>query len=192
LVIGDIAGKGFAAALLMASLQASLRSQCAIALDEPERVLRSVNQMFYENTVESAYATLFFAEYCDTSQRLRYVNCGHLSALLLRRDDSVERLASTSTVLGIFEDWDCEVAQQRMTSGDILALYTDGITETFNDREEDFGEHRLIAALRRHRELPAQASIAAIVEEVQRFGTREQQDDITLIIAKCREGIPLQ
>jgi serine phosphatase RsbU (regulator of sigma subunit) len=187
LVIGDIAGKGFAAALQMASLQANLRSQCAIALDEPQRLLRSVNRMFFENTTDSAYATLFFAEYCDQSQRLRYVNCGHLSALLLRRDDSVERLEPTATVVGLFREWDCAIAEQRLACGDILALYTDGITETFNDLEEDFAEHRLIEALRRNRELSAQASIASIVEQVQRFGACEQQDDITLIVAKCRD-----
>src|SRR6202011_4361677 len=83
LVIGDIAGKGIAAALLMANLQANLRSQCAIALDQPQRFLRSVNQLFYENTNDSAYATLFFAEYDDKTQHLRYANCGHLCALLL-------------------------------------------------------------------------------------------------------------
>ena len=78
LVIGDIAGKGIAGALLMANLQANLRSQCAMALDQPARFLRSVNQLFFENTVSSAYATLFFAEYDDRTGRLRYANCGHL------------------------------------------------------------------------------------------------------------------
>src|SRR5262249_35793245 len=67
LIIGDIAGKGIAAALLMANLQANLRAQCAIALEQPQRLLRSVNQLFYENTAESAYATLFFAEYDDNA-----------------------------------------------------------------------------------------------------------------------------
>jgi serine phosphatase RsbU (regulator of sigma subunit) len=187
LVIGDIAGKGFPAALLMANLQANLRSQCAIAIDEPQRLLRSVNRMFFENTAEGAYATLFFAEYCNHSRRLRYVNCGHLSGLVLRRDNSVERLDSTATVVGIFEEWDCEMAECSLACGDTLALYTDGITETFNEHGDDFGEHRLIAALRRHREQSSQSSIASIVEEVQQFGTCEQQDDITLIVAKCRE-----
>ena len=102
LVIGDIAGKGIAAALLMANLQANLRSQCAIALDEPQRFLRSVNQLFYENTIDSAYATLFFAEYHEREQRLRYANCGHLSGLLLRSDGALERLETTATVLGLF------------------------------------------------------------------------------------------
>ena len=153
LVIGDIAGKGIAAALLMANLQANLRSQCAIALDQPQRFLRSVNQLFYENTVDSAYATLFFAEYDDRTRRLRYANCGHLPALLLRRDDTLERLDSTCTVLGIFKEWDCSIGECRLSRGDTLVLYTDGITESFNDAEEEFGEQRLIEALRRHREL---------------------------------------
>ena len=88
LVVGDIAGKGMAAALLMANLQANLRSQYASALDQPELLLRSVNQLFYENTGDSAYATLFFAEYDGQTERLRYVNCGHLPALLLRTNAS--------------------------------------------------------------------------------------------------------
>jgi serine phosphatase RsbU (regulator of sigma subunit)/catechol 2,3-dioxygenase-like lactoylglutathione lyase family enzyme len=185
LVIGDIAGKGMAAALLMANLQANLRSQCAIALDEPQRFLRSVNQLFYESTEESAYATLFFAEYDAESQRLRYGNCGHLCALLLRRDQSLERLESTTTVLGLFNDWDCLIGECRLKQGDTLALYTDGITEAFNAAEEEFGEERLIEALRRHRELPTRDMLSAILAEVQRFGTREQHDDLTLMIARC-------
>jgi serine phosphatase RsbU (regulator of sigma subunit)/catechol 2,3-dioxygenase-like lactoylglutathione lyase family enzyme len=191
LVIADISGKGIAAALLMANLQANLRSQCAIALDEPERSLRSVNQLFYDNTNESAYATLFFAEYDDRTCRLRYVNCGHLAALLLRRDNSIERLLSTGTVIGLFKDWDCTISESRLFSGDTLVLYTDGITEAFNDLDEEFGEPRLIEALRRSRELSAQATIASIVGEVQQFSPREQRDDITLIVAKCRGSDPV-
>src|ERR1022692_3595169 len=99
LVLGDIAGKGIAGALLMANLQANLRSQCTIAWHEPRRLLRSVNQLFYDNTADHAYATLFFAEYDDQTQRMRYVNCGHLPALVLRGNNSLERLDSTCTVL---------------------------------------------------------------------------------------------
>jgi serine phosphatase RsbU (regulator of sigma subunit) len=183
-VIGDIAGKGIAAALLMANLQANLRSQCAIAIDQPQRFLRSVNQLFYENTAENAYATLFFAEYDDQSGRLRYANCGHLCALLLRSDNTLERLDSTATVLGLFQEWDCSIGERQLLTGDTLALYTDGITESFNDADEEFGERRLIAALRRHRELPSSALLAAIVGEVREFSPKEQHDDITLIVAK--------
>ena len=186
LVIGDISGKGIAAALLMANLQANLRSQCAIAFDRPQRLLRSVNQLFCENTAEGAYATLFFAEYDDKARRLRFVNCGHLSALLLRSDNTIEKLDSTCTVLGLFKEWDCSIAARRLFSGDTLVLYTDGITESFNDAQEEFGEQRLIEALRRHRELSSQNLIASIVAEVRQF-SREQHDDITIIVAKCRD-----
>ena len=185
LVIGDIAGKGIGAALLMANLQANLRSQCAIALDQPQGFLRSVNQLFYENTTDSAYASLFFAEYDDNKRRLRYANCGHLSALLLRGNNTLERLDSTCTVLGIFKEWDCLIEERLLCSGDTLALYTDGITESLNERGEEFGELRLIEVLRRHRELSSQALLTSIVNEVRQFSPHEQQDDITLIVAKC-------
>src|SRR5437870_10278149 len=89
LVVADVAGKGMPAALVMANLQANLRSQCAIALEHPEKMLRSVNDLFYNNTVEAIYASLFFAEYDDRTRRLRYANCGHLSALVLRGDDGI-------------------------------------------------------------------------------------------------------
>ena len=190
LVIADIAGKGIAAALLMANLQANLRSQCTSALDEPSHLLRSVNRLFYENTSESAYATLFFAEYDDGTRQLRYANCGHVSALLLRRDGTIERLDSTCTVVGLFREWDCSIAERRLFPGDTLALYSDGITESFNDAGEDFGEQRLIEVLRRNRKLPSEAVIASIIDEVRHFGTDEQHDDITLIVAKCRDGQP--
>jgi len=188
LVIGDIAGKGIAAALLMANLQANLRSQCAIALDQPQRFLRSVNQLFYENTADSAYATLFFAEYDDRARRLRYANCGHLCALLLRSDNTLERLDSTGTVLGLFKEWDCSIGERGLFPGDTLALYTDGVTESFNSAEEEFGEQRLIEALRRHRGLPSNALLASLVAEVRQFSPNEQHDDITLIVAKCRRS----
>ena len=187
LVIGDISGKGIAAALLMAHLQANLRSQSAIAWDQPQRLLRSVNQLFYENSTDNAYATLFFGEYDDKARRLRYANCGHLSALLLRRDNTLERLDSTSTVLGLFSEWDCSIAEREIFSGDTLALYTDGVTESFNNNGDEFGEQRLIEALRRNRDLSSEALLASIVEDIRLFNPQEQHDDITLIVARCRE-----
>ena len=173
----------------MANLQASMRSQCAIASDQPQNFLRSVNQLFYENTAEADYATFFFSEYDDKTRRLRYANCGHLSPLLLRRDETLERLNSTSTVLGLFRSWDCALEERQLFSGDTLLFYTDGATESFNDAGEEFGERRLIEALRRHRGQSAQALIGSIVEEVHRFNPNEQQDDITLIVAQCRENL---
>jgi serine phosphatase RsbU (regulator of sigma subunit) len=186
LVLGDISGKGIAGALLMANLQANLRSQCILCLDDPQRLLRSVNQLFYDNTTDSSYATLFFAEYDDRVQRLRYANCGHLCGLLLRGNDSLERLDSTSTVLGLFKEWDCSISECQLLPGDAMALYTDGITESFNAAEEEFGEQRLCDALRRHRKLSSPDLLAAIVSEVQSFSPAEQYDDMTLIVAKCK------
>lgn len=186
LVVGDICGKGIAAALLMANLQANVRSQCAVAVDQPQRLLESVNQLFCDNTGDSVFATLFFAEYDDGLRRVRYVSCGHLSALLLRSDETLERLEPTCTVLGLFRDWDCSVAEERLFAGDTLALYTDGVTESFNDAGEEFGERRLVEALRRHRELPPKDLLASIVGDVREFSPREQHDDITLIVAKCQ------
>ncbi len=184
LAIGDIAGKGIAAALLMASLHASMRSQRTIRLGGPERLLRSVNQFFCENTADTAYATLFFAEYVDKLGRLRYVSCGHLPALLLRSDGSLERLESTCTVVGLFQEWPCSVQERQLLPGDTLALYTDGITEAFNHAEEEFGEQRLIEALRRHRDLPSQELLESVIDEVRGFSPREQHDDITMIVAR--------
>jgi len=188
LVLSDIAGKGIAGALLMANLQANLRSQCAIALDQPQAFLRSVNRLFFENTTDGAYATLFFGEYDERQKRLRYVNCGHLPALLLRAGGDIERLEATCTVLGLFDKWDCDVEERQLEPGDTLVIYTDGVTESFHEHEEQFGEERLIAALQRNKECGSRELIAAVIREVQAFSPNEQQDDITLIAAKCREG----
>jgi len=154
-------------------------------------MLRSVNQLFYENTDRSAYATLFFAEYDEKSARLRYANCGHLPPLLVRCDGAIEKLDSTSTVLGLFEQWDCSIAERRLFPGDTLVLYTDGITESFNPAGEEFGERRLIGALVRHQDLAPPAAITTIIEEVENFSSHQQHDDITLIVAKCKGGRPL-
>jgi serine phosphatase RsbU (regulator of sigma subunit)/catechol 2,3-dioxygenase-like lactoylglutathione lyase family enzyme len=186
LVIGDVSGKGIAAALLMANLQANLRSQCASGCTNPVAFLRSVNHLFYQNTVESAYASLFFAEYNDDSRHLRYANCGHLSGLILRPDGTCQHLDSTGTLLGLFPTWDCHIAECQLSAGDLLALYTDGVTEALNDRGDEFGEENLVQRLRHHREQPCQSTVEAITSEVRGLAPADQHDDITLILAKCR------
>jgi serine phosphatase RsbU (regulator of sigma subunit)/catechol 2,3-dioxygenase-like lactoylglutathione lyase family enzyme len=206
LVLADIAGKGLSGALLMASLQANLRAQCAtlaafkelfpFALEDFAQLLVSVNRLFCQNTGDGIYATLFFADYDDASRRLSYVNCGHLPALLMHDSQSssetggdpfpLGHLHSTSTVMGLFDSWGCHFVQTQLAPGDILLMYTDGVTEATNATGEEFGEQRLIEALRRHRELPSQALLASIVADVRQFSPHEQHDDITLIVAKCR------
>jgi len=185
LVLADIAGKGISGALLMANLQANLRSQYAVALDDLPRLLQSVNRLFYENTADNSYATLFFGDYDDRTRRLRYANCGHLPPLLLRADGSVARLEATSTVLGLFETWSCSVEETFLAAGDSLVLYTDGVTEAARADGEEFGEERLIQTVCAHRSLPVADLLTAIVSAVREFSGPEQADDITLVVAKC-------
>lgn len=186
LVLADVAGKGISGALLMANLQANLRSQYAVALEDLPRLLKSVNQLFYENSDDGSFATIFFADYDDSSGRLCYANCGHLPALLLRADGHLERLSSTATVLGLFEGWECSVEEVHLAPGDILVLYSDGITEAENAQEEQFGESRLIETMLAHRHLSVRSLLETIVETVQKFSEGEQADDITLVLARCR------
>jgi sigma-B regulation protein RsbU (phosphoserine phosphatase) len=184
LVLADIAGKGISGALLMANLQANLRSQYAAAFDDLPRLLKSVNQLFYENTGESSYATLFFGDYDDCSRRLRYVNCGHWPPVLLRADGRLERLSATATVLGLFDQWECSARESHLAPGDMLMLYTDGVTEATDAAGEEFGECRLLDTLKSHSHLPVGPLLEAVVEAVEQFSGGQQQDDITLVIAR--------
>ena len=186
MVLADVAGKGISGALLMANLQANLRSQYALALEDLPRLLKSVNQLFYQNTDDHSYATLFFADYDDSTRRLRYVNCGHLPPLLRRADGGIERLTATATVLGLFEKWECAAEEVRLAPGDILVLYSDGVTEAASDRGEEFGEPRLIETLCAQPHLPAPALLEALLAAVEEFSHGQQADDITLVVARCR------
>jgi sigma-B regulation protein RsbU (phosphoserine phosphatase) len=185
LVLADISGKGMSAALLMANLQANLRGQYALALEDMSRLLRSVNLLFYRNTETSHYATMFFAIYDEGTRRLRYVNCGHNPPILMRANGDLERLTATATVLGLFEEWDCGVAECEFASGDVLVIYTDGITEAGPNEEEEFGEERLIATTQKHRQQSAIEILNNIVAEVQQASRGRQADDMTLIVAGC-------
>jgi serine phosphatase RsbU (regulator of sigma subunit) len=98
----------------------------------------------------------------------------------------LQRLDSTSTVLGLFNGWDGDVGECQLSSGDTLALYTDGVIEPFNDAGEEFGEQRLVEALQQYRELPTPALLDSVADEVRQFSSQEQTDDFTLIVAKCR------
>jgi len=173
-----------------------LRSQYAIAVDDLPRLLASVNRLFHENSDDASYATLFFADYDDSSRKLRYANCGHLPPLLLRAGGSlrdqvpetprVEWLRSTCTVMGLFETWHCEIAEVELAAGDTLVLYTDGVSEASNTEGEEFGESRLLDILRSHSHLPVEPLLQAVVAAVQQFsGGSDQQDDITMVIARC-------
>ncbi|MGH3111960.1 MAG: PP2C family protein-serine/threonine phosphatase, partial [Gaiellaceae bacterium] len=148
LTLADISGKGFPAALLTASLQASLRSRSSQDMLDLPRQLQSVNQLLFRSSEANRFATLFLGVYDDASGRLLYANCGHNPPVVLRGCGSVERLSPTAPVLGLFEEWECHSCELRLERGDLLVIFSDGITEAFDVAGEEFGEDRLIDALR--------------------------------------------
>jgi sigma-B regulation protein RsbU (phosphoserine phosphatase) len=106
--------------------------------------------------------------------------------VILGRDDRVERLTPTGPALGLFEPWECQTGELRLESGDLLTVFSDGITEAFNGAGEEFGEHRLIETLRSHRQLPAASLVDVVLRRVAEFGGSEQTDDQTLVVARVR------
>lgn len=185
IVLADISGKGMSGALLMANLQANLRSQYAVAREDLPCLLQSVNRLFYENTTDESFATMFFGLYNDSCRSLRYANCGHVAPLLLRADGSLQCLTSTTTVLGLFLKWESPVEEVKLYPGDLLVICTDGVTEAPNPLGEEYGEARLAELIRQNRSLPVKELMAAIQESVEKFSGAIQADDITLIVARC-------
>lgn len=185
-VLADIVGKGISGALLMANLQASLGGQYALAQQDLARLLSAVNRLFYKNTESNHYATMFFGLYDDATRKLRYANCGHNPPLLLHREGAAERLMATATVLGAFENWECAVAEVQIVPGDVLAIYTDGITEAANAAAEEFGEERLLQLLQANRNLAPALLLEKVIAGVQQFSPGEQGDDLTLIVGRAR------
>jgi len=186
LVLADVAGKGIAAALLMASLQADLRSHCAAGLQDLAVVLQCVNRLLLDSTEPGFFVTLFFGIYEDQGRRLRYANCGHNAPMMLRRDGTLERLESTATVLGVFEGWNCPTGEVELAPGDLVVMFTDGITEAMNAKEEEFGEARLIETVRTYHHAPVSELLARITAAVENFSGGRPQDDLTLVIARAQ------
>jgi phosphoserine phosphatase RsbU/P len=186
IVLADISGKGMSGALLMANLQANLRSQYAVALDDLPRLLQSVNRLFYENTTDESYATMFFGVYDDSSRKLRYANCGHVAPLIFHGDGTIQRLKSTTTVLGLFLKWESPIREVLLQPGDLLVVCTDGVTEAPNAQEEEYGQERLAEVVRDNKDLTVNELLDVIQANVQKFSGQTQADDITLIVARCR------
>ena len=191
LVLADISGKGMSAALLMANLQANLRGQYALALEDIPRLLRSVNRLFYKNTETNHYATTFFAVYDDETRRLRYVNCGHNPPFLARADGSVERLDSHRDRAGTVRRVGLHASPNlNWQPGDVLVIYTDGISEASPNEEDEFGEERLIEADAQ----PPAASADEILEAIlsrgaavqpRRAGRRHDADRGAGTVGRC-------
>jgi serine phosphatase RsbU (regulator of sigma subunit) len=184
-VLADVAGKGISAALLMANLQAHLRSQSAIVSHDFSQTLERVNRLFFESTEPNNYATLFIGVYEDATRRLRYVNCGHNPPVVVRENE-VERLCATATVLGLFDGWQCNVAETELAPDDILAICTDGVLEAANPTGEEFGEEGLVKTLRAQPCRSARELLESVISAVKNFAPGEQADDITLLVAKAK------
>lgn len=188
LVIADVAGKGVAAALLMANLQGSIHNRPDISIADLPTLLSSLNLHLYKHTEPDRYASLFFGCYNDYSRTLAYVNCGHSPALLVRPQGEMTRLDATATVLGLFPRWECSVRQVLLRPGDVLSIFTDGLTETTAPGGDEFGEACLMQLLQRCAARSSQEILDDIEQALQNFRQSEHvQDDLTLLIARSLE-----
>jgi sigma-B regulation protein RsbU (phosphoserine phosphatase) len=186
LVLADVAGKGIHAALLMANLQAHLRSQSGIAPFDPVRVLSEVNRLLFGSTATEHYATVFLGVYDDETRRLRYVNGGLNPPVLLpsRADAAPVRLPPTAPAVGLFETWQGSAGEIAIEPGDVLALFSDGVTEAMHG-EDEFGEARFIDELAACRGRSAVEIVETILASVQEFSAGTQYDDLTLVVARA-------
>jgi phosphoserine phosphatase RsbU/P len=186
LVLADISGKGISAALLMASLQASLRGQYSQAPDDLPRVLREVNRTFFESTASSRYATLFFGIYDDRTSRMQYANCGHPPPMLLASAGALDRLQPTGPAIGLFDEWRCTTGEVALTRQDTLVMFSDGVVEAFNAQGQEFGDARLLDLVRAQAGASAATLVDAIAGAVQQHSGPALSDDLTLVVARGR------
>jgi phosphoserine phosphatase RsbU/P len=188
IAVGDVSGKGIAAALMMASLQASLRGQTIKPCDTLAEMIHHINGLVYEASSSNRYATFFYAEYNPVSRKLRYVNAGHNPPLLRRKKgEGYEflRLEEGGTVIGLFPDFPYKEAEIELQSGDILVAFTDGISEAMNHAEEEFDEERLIEAIRNCPDRSAANISSFILEHVDAFTAgANQHDDMTIVVMR--------
>jgi serine phosphatase RsbU (regulator of sigma subunit) len=150
-------------------------------LQRPAEVLALVNRHFFNSTAAERFATLVFASYDDRTRKIRYVNCAHCPPLLLRANGDLEKLDSTATMLGAFSLWACSEAETELRTGDTLLLYSDGVTEAGADNGDDYGDERLIQALRFNQSQPADALVQAIIDDVNEYSRGERSDDVTVV-----------
>jgi phosphoserine phosphatase RsbU/P len=181
LCIADVAGKGLPAAFLMANLQAAVRGLASPALS-PDALCARLNALLCRNTTDDRFITLFYAQLDGPSRRLRYANAGHNPPLLLRRDGSHERLGEGGGVLGIFPEQTYAPGTVQLAPGDRVVLFTDGVTEANNPAGEEFGEERLLALLREHRESSAEKLQKRILAAADEFSGGHWHDDATLLV----------
>ena len=185
IAVADISGKGIFAAQLMASLQASLRSQAPLATgcDTADLVSR-VNTHLFRNTSDDRYATFFYAVYDSQEKSLTYTNAGHLAPILLS-DTGCEFLDQGGTVVGLFEEYQYTQVTKKLTPGSVLVAFSDGLTEPENVYGEEFGTDRVKAEVIRQRLLPVATLATNLIASAEQWaGSAEQADDITVVVAR--------
>ncbi len=188
-VIADVSGKGVPAALLMASLQSALRAE-ADAMRSPCDVVSHLNRTIFEHTDGATFVTLFYGLIDLERAKLTYCNAGHVPPLILSKDKAVKVLDETDIVLGVdgeatYRDTDVELRE-----GDLLFLYTDGITEELNTYDQPFGEGRLIQELKQAYELKPETILANIHAAVMRHTMGKPQDDLTALVIRLEALVP--
>jgi phosphoserine phosphatase RsbU/P len=195
LAIGDISGKGISAALLMASIQSSLRAQLSANARAPEstdngkdfstsELTGLLNTQLYESTSAEKFATFFCAIYEEEAGHLHYTNAGHLPPILIRKGRA-QLLEVNGMVLGAFPNQPYGRGRVELQPGDLLAAYTDGITEPENAYGEEFGERRLTELLIRNARRPLEEVVTVVTEAASAWGNAtEQQDDMTLLLLR--------
>jgi phosphoserine phosphatase RsbU/P len=187
IALGDISGKGISAALLMASLRASLRSIASLQQEDLAALISHVNKLVYESSTANRYATFFYAEYNPKSCLLTYVNAGHNPPYILRGVETIP-LEATGTVVGLLPDADYAQATIQLQPGDVLLAFTDGISEAMNHEEEEWGEDHMLASARKLLNQPnctatAQQLLTCIFEAADQFTSgAPQHDDMTLLV----------
>ncbi|MFH1011257.1 MAG: SpoIIE family protein phosphatase [bacterium] len=184
LTIGDVSGKGAGAALIMANLQASLHALCGVDLSLPE-VMGRINRLIHQNTEPEQFITFFVGIFEARERTLTYINAGHNPPLLVHENRQIRNLETGGLILGVFPEATYEQETLPLSSGDVLFLYTDGVSEAMNAQSEELGEHRLHELVRVH----AKETPHAIVERILDMVTRHtdgipSSDDLTLLVAK--------
>lgn len=186
IALGDVAGKGISAALLMASIQSIMRTQLSDggAALTPAAAVSRLNRLLYASTSPEKYATFFFGLYNENTRELNYTNAGHLPPLVIRGEE-YEFLEVTGSVVGAFPSLQYEARTVALGPGDLLVAYTDGITEPENSYGEDFGTERLADVVIRNRHAEPAEIVAKILEAVRQWDTAtEQPDDMTVMIVR--------
>ena len=189
IAIGDVSGKGIAAALMMASLQASLRGEATRAPENLAAAVSSINRLVYEASSSNRYATFFYGQYDPAQGRFDYVNAGHNPPMLFHgagENTTVTRLEPGGTVIGLLESSRYEQGSVRLGPGDVLIAFTDGISEAMDPNDEEWGEDRLIDAIRGCSISSAQQLLECVFDAATRFaGTAPQHDDMTLVVVRA-------